>query len=266
MISILQRQEDFLQLMMDAQECGISSTAETALGKEDELFNLGSELKANTGFVNKQLSEDEAMAQCVLFFLAGQDTTSSVIAYAMYLLALHPDIQESLRKEADECFKNEGDEPSLDAVSKLKCLHGVVSETLRMYPPASRLERSAIEDCVLGDTNIKITKGTTIGIPIFAMHHDPTYFPDPDKFDPERFSDENVGSIQPYTYLPFGAGPRNCIGMRFALHAVKLCLLHSIHNVKFVRTEKTKVPLEFEKGFGLMNAKDMIVGIRHRSS
>lgn len=80
-----------------------------------------------------------------------------------------------------------------------------------------------------------------------------------------RFSDENVGSIQPYTYLPFGAGPRNCIGMRFALQAVKLSLLHSVHSVEFVRTGKTKVPLEFHKGFGILNAKEIIVGIRNRS-
>lgn len=259
------RQEDFLQLMMDAQEGGISSTAEMTFGKEDELFNLGSELKSDSSIVNKQLTEDEALAQCVLFFLAGQDTTSSVVSYAIYLLALHPDVQARLREEVDECFQNEGEEPSLDAVSKLKYLHGVVSETLRMFPPASRLERSASEDYVLGDTKIKIPKGTTVVIPIYAMHHDPRNFPDPYKFDPERFSDENVRSIQPYTYLPFGAGPRNCIGMRFALHAVKLSLLHSLHSVEFVRTNKTKVPLQFIRGFGVMNAKEITIGIRNRS-
>ncbi|KAG0415383.1 hypothetical protein HPB47_007443 [Ixodes persulcatus] len=79
-----------------------------------------------------------------------------------------------------------------------------------------------------------------------------------------RFSAENVASIRPYTYLPFGAGPRNCIGMRFALQAIKLCLLHSVHSVAFVRTEKTKVPLEFCKGFGILNAKDVTIGIRER--
>ncbi|CAN8013298.1 unnamed protein product, partial [Ixodes persulcatus] len=101
------RQEDFLQLMMDAQDGSIAATVETAQSTEEKLFNLDSEIKTDTSFLGgvKALTEDEAMAQCVLFFLAGQDTTSSVISYTVYLLALHPEIQAKLREEADECFK-----------------------------------------------------------------------------------------------------------------------------------------------------------------
>uniref|UniRef100_V5H8T9 Putative cytochrome n=1 Tax=Ixodes ricinus TaxID=34613 RepID=V5H8T9_IXORI len=151
------------------------------------------------------------MAQCVLFFLAGQDTTSSVISFTLYLLAIHPEIQAKLREEVDDCFKKHGPEPSLDVISKLRYLHGVVSESLRMFPPATRLERSALNDYVLGDTGIKVPKGCMVVVPVYSMHHDPDNFPDPTTFDPERFSDENIDSIRPYTYLPFGAGPRNCI-------------------------------------------------------
>ncbi|CAN7942012.1 unnamed protein product, partial [Ixodes pacificus] len=82
---------------------------------------------------------------------------------------------------------------------------------------------------------------------------------------PKRFSEENIDSIRPYTYLPFGAGPRNCIGMRFALEAVKLSLLHSVHSVEFVPTKNTKVPLEFVTGFLAFNAKNITIGIRKRS-
>uniref|UniRef100_A0A4D5RMV2 Putative cytochrome n=1 Tax=Ixodes scapularis TaxID=6945 RepID=A0A4D5RMV2_IXOSC len=262
------RQEDFLQLMMDAQDGSIATTAETAQSTEEKLFNLDSEIKTDTSFLGgvKALTEDEAMAQCLLFFIAGQDTTSSVISYTPYLLALHPEIQAKLREEADECFKQHGPDPSLDVVSKLKYLHGVVSESLRMYPPQVRIERSALNDYVLGDTGIKVPKGCVVAVPVYSMHHDPEYFPDPTKFDPNRFSDENIDSIRPYTYLPFGAGPRNCIGMRFALEAVKLSLLHSVHSVEFIPTKNTKVPLEFVKGSAVLNAKNITIGIKKRTA
>lgn len=81
-----------------------------------------------------------------------------------------------------------------------------------------------------------------------------------------RFSKENVDSIPPYVYLPFGAGPRNCIGVRLGLRAVKMALFHSICNVEFVRTAKTKVPLELFKGFGVISSSDITVGVRKRTS
>lgn len=260
------RHEDFLQLMMDAQEGKLSSTTENAAERDNQLFNLGSDAKPDTSFSsNRTLTEDESMAQCVLFFIAGQDTTSTVISFTLYLLAIHPDVQKKLREEVDECFRVHGERPSLDVVTKLKYLHCVVSESLRMYPPATRIERSPCEDYVLGDTGVKVPKGELIAIPVYSMHYDPQYFPDPLKFVPERFSDENLESIQPYTYLPFGAGPRNCIGMRFALQAVKLSVLYTIRNVEVVRTEKTKVPLEYQSGFSILTAKDLTLGIRKRA-
>ncbi|CAN7939526.1 unnamed protein product, partial [Ixodes hexagonus] len=231
------RHQDFLQLMVDAQESGLKeASSDCGQDMEDSLYNLGSEHKFETTTNTKSLTQDEALAQCVLFFLAGQETTSSTIAFAVYQLAVRSDIQERLRQEVDDCFAKHGPEPSLDVISKLKYLHCVVSETLRMYPPALRADRTAIEDYVMTDTGIRLPKGCVVGILIYAMHHDPQNFPDPSKF-----SDENVGFIRPYSYLPFGAGPRNCVGMRFALQMVKLCLVHAVHSVQFVRTPNTPV-------------------------
>ncbi|KAL3194380.1 hypothetical protein MRX96_046118 [Rhipicephalus microplus] len=231
---------------------------------ENKIFDVGSDTKPEPTITTKRLTEIEAMAQCVLFFLAGLETTSSTLAFATYHLALNPKVQEKLRKEVDECMAAHGPEPSLDVISKLKYLHCVVSETLRLYPPAVRLERYAINDYVLGETGIRVPKNSSVIVPIYAMHRDPAVFPDPENFLPERFSDENVESIKPYTYLPFGAGPRNCIGMRLALQSVKLCLIHSLHNVQFVRTEKTKVPVKIKLGIGVLTAEDFTVGVRKR--
>ncbi|XP_042149911.1 cytochrome P450 3A24-like [Ixodes scapularis] len=259
------KHQDFLQLMVDAQESGIAEVGSDGVqDMENSLYNLGSEQKSETSFITKSLTQDEALSQCVLFFTAGFETTSTTIAFAVYQLALCPDIQDRLRQEVDDCFAKHGPEPSLDAVSKLEYLHCVVSETLRMYPPAPRVDRTTTTEYVLEGTGIRLFKGCVVGIPVYAMHHDPQNFPDPFKFDPERFSNENMGSIRPYTYLPFGAGPRNCVGMRFAIQMVKLCLAHAVHNVRFVRTAKTQVPMVFQRGIGLLNAEDWTIGIRQR--
>ncbi|KAH6930875.1 hypothetical protein HPB50_020469 [Hyalomma asiaticum] len=194
------RLEDFLQLMIDAQDGNLTAPEETSADPENKIFDVGSDTKPEAPTSTKRLTETEAMAQCVLFFLVGLETTSMTLALATYHLALNPAVQEKLRKEVDECMAEHGPEPSLDAIMSLKYLHCVVLETLRLYPPAP----------------------SSVIVPIYAMHRDPAVFPDPERFVPERFSDENVESIRPYTYLPFGAGPRNCIGMRLGLQSIKL--------------------------------------------
>lgn len=86
------------------------------------------------------------------------------------------------------------------------------TEALRKYPPASIIPRVCVEDYQIPDTNITIEKGTRVIIPALGLHRDPEFYPDPDKFDPERFNDENKQNIPPFTYVPFGEGPRMCIG------------------------------------------------------
>lgn len=258
------RIEDFLQLMIEAKEGRFATVTASSADAESKLFDMGSEMKSDTKSSSKALTEDEALAQCLVFFLAGQDTTSSTLAGAVYYLALNPTAQERLRKEADECFETHGPEPSMDVISKLKYLHCVVSETLRLLPSVPRTQRCAAQDYVLGDTGIRLPKGSSVVVPIYAMHHDPEVFPEPEQFNPDRFNDDNVESIRPYTYLPFGAGPRNCIGMRLALQSIKLCLLHSVHMVRFVPTEKTKVPLQIRQSLGTLRIDGTVVGIRRR--
>ncbi|KAL1481571.1 hypothetical protein MTO96_015352 [Rhipicephalus appendiculatus] len=254
-----EKHQDFLQLMVDAQD--VRMPAEGPLDSEEMLYSPGAVQAVES---TKVLTEEEALSQCVAFFIAGLDTISSVLAFTSYLLALHPDIQKKLWEEVDRCFKENGDVPSLDDVSKLKYLNCVISESLRLYPPAVRVERTACQDVTLGDTGIKLCKGCAVVIPVYAMHHDSEYFPDPEKFDPERFNDENISSVRPYSYLPFGAGPRNCIGMRFALQALKMCLLHAVHSVELVQTENTKVPLKMVTTFSLLTAEDITIGVRNR--
>lgn len=87
-----------------------------------------------------------------------------------------------------------------------------IPETMRKYPPLPILNRICTEEVTLPTTNIHLPKGTSITIPVFGLHRDPSIYPDPDKFDPERFNMDKVKERHPYAYLPFGEGPRNCIG------------------------------------------------------
>ncbi|XP_054926489.2 cytochrome P450 3A8-like [Dermacentor andersoni] len=261
------RQDDFLQHMIDCQQGTCSGdTSKEVADTEERIFDVDSKLADTEDVPSNALSEEEAMAQCFMFLIAGQGTTSTLVAFTLYMLALNPDVQEKLREEVDLCVKNHGEYPAMEVVAKLEYLHGVISEMLRMFPPASRLERETTQDYVLGDTGIKIPKGCVIAVPLYAMHHDPEYFPDPFVFRPERFMGENATNIRPYTYLPFGAGPRNCVGMRLGLHAAKMAVLHAVRIAQFVRTDKTKVPLEFFKGFGVISSSDITVGVRKRAA
>lgn len=85
-------------------------------------------------------------------------------------------------------------------------------EALRMYPSLPFLDRRCVDNYTIPETDITIDKGTTVMIPVLGLHYDEEFFPEPNKFDPERFNDENIRNIKPYTYLPFGDGPRNCLG------------------------------------------------------
>ncbi|GFS60787.1 hypothetical protein NPIL_4021, partial [Nephila pilipes] len=103
------------------------------------------------------------------------------------------------------------------------------------------LERLAEADFKLGDTGITIPKGMIVSIPNYALQHDPKLFPDPEKFDPNRFTAEERAKRDPYAYLPFGAGPRNCVGMRFALMEIKICLACTVSHFEMLRCSETKV-------------------------
>ncbi|GFR31809.1 cytochrome P450 3A8 [Trichonephila clavata] len=206
----------------------------------------------------------ELVAQCIMFFIAGYETTAFTLSFATYMLALHPDIQDKLYEEIVDTLNSTNGELTYEALQNMKYLDSIISETLRLYPPTIRLERMAVADYKLGDTGITIPKGMLINIPTYAMHRDPKLFPDPEKFDPDRFTAEERVKRDPYAYLPFGAGPRNCVGMRFALMEIKVCLALFIANFKINRCPQTKVPLEYFIGSLILNPVDVIVTLERR--
>ena len=121
-------------------------------------------------------------------------------------------------------------------------MDAVIDETLRLYTPIIFNEKVASEDYELKGTGITIKKDHVVHIPIYAMHRDPEYFVDPEVFRPERFLAENIAH-NPYTYLPFGAGPRNCLGMRMAQLEIKLALVSLLQRYVFHATEVSLLKL-----------------------
>ncbi|XP_033339723.1 cytochrome P450 6k1 isoform X3 [Megalopta genalis] len=133
-------------------------------------------------------------------------------------------------------------------------------ETLRKYPPAAMLSRRCEYRYQIPGTKVELPAGIRVIIPIYGLHHDPEYYPNPATFDPERFTEENKRSRPPFTYLPFGEGPRNCIGMRFALLQIKVGIISFLRNHRVETCERTATPIKFsrrsnvttnEKGFWL---------------
>lgn len=164
--------------------------------------------KSSESKPRRRLTNSEILSQSILFVLAGYETTAMTLSYLAYNLATHPESQEKLIREIDQVLEKHDGKIGYESVAEMTYLDMVVDETLRMYPPAPRLDRAAGADYEY--ENIKIKKGEIICVPIYAIHHDPELFPEPDQFKPERFADENKKQKDGISFLSFGAGPRNC--------------------------------------------------------
>lgn len=192
--------------------------------KRNDLIDIFIELMdPENSTAGEVLTLDMLMAQAATFYLAGFETSSSTQSFAMYEIAKNESIQERLRKEIREMLLRTEGKVTYDAVmstTEMPYLNQVIRETLRLYSFNSFLDRK----CEVPDgyslepfSDYKIPYGMPIYIPIYAIQRDEKYFRDPLKFDPDRFSPENIGNIIPFTNRPFGSGLRNCIGERFAL-------------------------------------------------
>ena len=181
------------------------------------------------------------------------------------LPAVNPEVQDRLRQEVEEAVATDAGEIKYDTIMNLKYLDAVINETLRLYTPSVRVLRHATTDYEFKSLGLKVRKGSRIMIPLYAIHHQEEFFPDPFKFDPERFMPENKDNLIPYTFLPFMLGPRNCIGARFALLEAKTALVTVLLKYNINRCPRTAVPLDLsESSFILINAKDVIVNYSQR--
>ncbi|XP_020656156.3 thromboxane-A synthase [Pogona vitticeps] len=242
-----ERRRDFLQLMLDAR----SSTNDVIMEHFDmddqaEVCLHKSKTAANEALPQKQqqrLSDDEIAGQASLFLVAGYETTNSALSFATYLLATNPKCQEKLLQEVDDFFRKH-DTPDYQNIHELLYLDMVIAETLRMYPPAFRFTREAAKDCLVLKQHIP--SGAVIEIAVGHLHYNPKIWPEPEKFLPERFTAQAKQERHPFSYLPFGAGPRSCIGARLALMEIKITFLRILQKFKFQACPKTQIPLQLK--------------------
>ncbi|KAH8301478.1 hypothetical protein KR059_004218, partial [Drosophila kikkawai] len=218
--------------------------------KRNDLIQLLMEL-GEDGANERALSFEQIAAQAMVFFLAGFDTSSTTMAFCLYELALNPDIQDKLRQEILSVPKL-----TYESFQEMPYLEQVVSETLRKYPILPHLLRRSTKEYSVPDSDLILESGTKIMIPIHSIHHDPELYPQPEKFDPSRFDPEEIKARHPFAYLPFGEGPRNCIGERFGKLQVKVGITYLLRDFKFSRTERTQIPIRFSRRIFLIGSEE----------
>ncbi|TAE25993.1 MAG: cytochrome P450 [Cytophagales bacterium] len=198
----------------------IANRRQTGESRDDLLDMLLNAVDEETG---AGMSDKQLRDECITLFSAGHETTAVSMAWTLHLLATHPEIQARVRAEALEHL---GDDttgtPTLEQFRSLTYTLQVVQESMRLYPPAWALSRMAVDDDQLGP--YRIPAGKTVLVAPYLLHRDPRQWEDPNRFDPDRFAPGRDKERHPYAYMPFGGGPRLCIGNQFALMEMQILL------------------------------------------
>lgn len=246
-------------------------------GKQrNDLIDILVALKNEVGDANihKKIAQnpDVLIAQAAAFLSAGFETSSSTMTFALYELAKRPDLQNRLRTEINEALIKDNGTISYDTIITLEYLNMVVDEVLRLYPVLPFLDRQHKRPA--GEKNgfslkpfysYNLCDEMPVYIPVFAIQRDPKFWPNPNTFDPERFSTKNKKLHSPMSYMPFGTGPHNCIGSRIGLLQTKIGLVHFLKNYRVEVCEKTPTKsifdpkalvLQFEHGMHLNVIRD----------
>ncbi|XP_076241482.1 putative cytochrome P450 6a14 [Calliopsis andreniformis] len=189
-----------------------------------------------------ELTPELIAAQAFVFFAAGFETSSTTISNTLYELALNPEIQDKLREEITNYETNSDGQWRYETIKEMKYLDKVFKETLRKYPALAILNRETTGSHTFRNTKVSIPPKTLVWIPVYAIHWDPQIYPMPEKFDPERFDESVAKTRHPMYHLPFGDGPRNCIGARFAVYQTKIGLIKIIGKYKVERCDLTPTP------------------------
>ncbi|XP_060525291.1 cytochrome P450 6A1-like [Cylas formicarius] len=218
--------KDFLQLLLQLKNQG-------QVKEDDDLSVKKTDHSAMTFM--------ELAAQCFVFFIGGFGTSSDVMTHALYELSIHQDIQAKLRKSIVEGLEKYNNEMSYQAIQEITDLENVVNETMRKYPIAPVLPRRCTKTYTVPESDLVIEKGTKVWLPVTGFHYDPEFYPNPEKFNPDRFNIDHPDYRPDVLFLPFGDGPRQCIGLRFGLLQSKVGLATILKNYKVSLNDQTDI-------------------------
>ncbi|KAK0175418.1 hypothetical protein PV327_009169 [Microctonus hyperodae] len=194
-----------------------------------------------------ELTDKLLAAQVFVFFAAGFETSSTTIGNVLYEMAMNPSVQIKLRKEIHDELKRTNGQYDYEGIKNMQYMHKIIQETLRKYPPLPFITRRTTMPYQFAGTNVTIPANVRVWIPLLGIQRDPKYYPNPEVFDPERFSEKNIGSRHEMTFLPFGKGSRNCIGERFAYMQMKVGLIKILENHMMEVCEKTDESYEIDQ-------------------
>ncbi|XP_050079645.1 cytochrome P450 6g1-like [Anopheles maculipalpis] len=255
--------EAFLRSIIEQEIARREKTGESRGDFIDSMIALKNN-NATIGVEKKiPLKGDILVAQAGTFYMASFETTSSVLSFALYELTKNQQIQAKLREEIRLIVRKYGQDIPYEAyANEMPYLGMVISETARLYPVLPFIERQC--NLPKGSTGYKleplhdyvIPNHMPVLIPIYAIHRDPKFFPDPIRFNPERFAKENLDQIQPCTYMPFGVGPRTCLGSHFGTLQIKIALLKLLSKYRIDRSSSTPEVLTYRKNAFTLNSNE----------
>lgn len=261
------KRPDMLGLLLEARK-GSQQKEKMQDTKEAGFAVVEEHLEVNE-IKPQDLTDTDIASQVFIFFFGGFETVSTAMCFMAHELASNPDVQAKLIEEIDESVRKNG-EPTYESIANMIYLDMVVCETLRKWPVNIATDRMVTKPYTInpeepGEKPVHLEVGDVAIIPIIALHYDPKYYENPEKFDPERFSPENRKNIDPYAYIPFGVGPRNCIGSRFALLELKAVFFHILRHFEIVPVEKTNIPIKLStKSINLSSENDYPLGLKKR--
>ncbi|XP_045479615.1 cytochrome P450 9e2-like [Harmonia axyridis] len=235
------------------------------LKQEEQSENLDGDIKR----AKIDLNEDEIVSQLCMFLFSSLDGLLPTLIFITYELAINPNVQQKLQDEMDQ-IRVEGDLPEFHNIMGLQYLNMVISETMRKWPSVTMTDRLCtkpytIETVHPEEKPLHLDIGDCVAVSLYALHHDPKYFPKPDTFDPERFSGGNRHKIKPFTYLPWGIGPRNCNAQKLSLLILKVFFFQLLEHLEVIPIDETVIPIELQKGVIKVEPKcDILLGLRKR--